>query len=194
MSALALMLHQMGHTVQGSDVEKYYFTQRGLEQAGNSNLSIWCENLEGDKILIAGNAFRPDNNVEIAYADEHGLTYKRYHEFLGEFMRDFVSIGLPEHTENPQQQGCFLVLSNITDTSYLIGDGTGRALQQPNTLSLNQMSMNATLCLTILNTASSPILTSTIQTISRAWKMSLMPLTIMPNKSARASSSTEKTK
>ena len=34
MSALALMLHQMGHKVQGSDVEKYYFTQRGLEQAG----------------------------------------------------------------------------------------------------------------------------------------------------------------
>ena len=28
MSALALMLHQMGHKVQGSDVEKYYFTQR----------------------------------------------------------------------------------------------------------------------------------------------------------------------
>ena len=40
MSALALMLHQMGHTVQGSDVEKYYFTQRGLEQAGIQNLSI----------------------------------------------------------------------------------------------------------------------------------------------------------
>ena len=34
MSALALMLHQMGHKVQGSDVDKYYFTQRGLEQAG----------------------------------------------------------------------------------------------------------------------------------------------------------------
>ena len=34
MSALALMLHQMGHKVQGSDVEKYYFTQRDLEQAG----------------------------------------------------------------------------------------------------------------------------------------------------------------
>ena len=30
MSALALMLHQMGHKVQGSDVSKYYFTQRGL--------------------------------------------------------------------------------------------------------------------------------------------------------------------
>ncbi len=45
-------------------------------------------------------------------------------------MRDFVSMGLPEHTEKPRQQGCFHVLSNITDTSYLIGDGTGRGLQQ----------------------------------------------------------------
>ena len=80
MSALALMLHQMGHTVQGSDVEKYYFTQRGLEQAGIQIYPFDVKNLEGDKILIAGNAFRPDNNVEIAYADEHGLTYKRYHE------------------------------------------------------------------------------------------------------------------
>ena len=38
MSALALMLHQMGHHVQGSDVEKYYFTQRGLEQGLKSCL------------------------------------------------------------------------------------------------------------------------------------------------------------
>jgi UDP-N-acetylmuramate--alanine ligase len=34
MSALALMLHQMGHKVQGSDSTDYYFTQRGLELAG----------------------------------------------------------------------------------------------------------------------------------------------------------------
>ena len=195
MSALALMLHQMGHTVQGSDVEKYYFTQRGLEQAGIQIYPFDVKNLEGDKILIAGNAFRPDNNVEIAYADEHGLTYKRYHEFLGEFMRDFVSMGVAGAHGKTSTTGMLShVLSNITDTSYLIGDGQVVALQQPNTLSLNQMSMNATLCLTILNTASSPILTLTIQTISRAWKMSLMPLTIMPNKSAKDSSSTEKTK
>ena len=44
-------------------------------------------------------------------------------------------MGLPEHTEKPRQQGCFHVLSNITDTSYLIGDRTGRGSLQPNTLS-----------------------------------------------------------
>ena len=127
MSALALMLHQMGHTVQGSDVDKYYFTQRGLEQAGIQIYPFGVKNLEGDKILIAGNAFRPDNNVEIAYADEHGLTYKRYHEFLGEFMRDFVSMGVAGAHGKTSTTGMLShVLSNITDTSYLIGDGTGR--------------------------------------------------------------------
>ena len=33
MSALALMLHQIGKKVQGSDSTDYFFTQRGLEQA-----------------------------------------------------------------------------------------------------------------------------------------------------------------
>ena len=127
MSALALMLHQMGHTVQGSDVEKYYFTQRGLEQAGITILPFSEQNLTGDQILIAGNAFKPENNVEIAYADAQGYTYQRYHEFLGEFMRDFVSMGVAGAHGKTSTTGILShVLSNITDTSYLIGDGTGR--------------------------------------------------------------------
>ncbi|CKH98904.1 UDP-N-acetylmuramate-alanine ligase [Streptococcus pneumoniae] len=52
MSALALMLHQMGHKVQGSDVEKYYFTQRGLEQAGITILPFDEKNLDGDMEII----------------------------------------------------------------------------------------------------------------------------------------------
>ena len=127
MSALALMLHKIGHTVQGSDVEKYYFTQRGLEQAGITILPFSEENLTGDQILIAGNAFKPENNVEIAYADAQGYTYQRYHEFLGEFMRDFVSMGVAGAHGKTSTTGILShVLSNITDTSYLIGDGTGR--------------------------------------------------------------------
>ena len=127
MSALALMLHQMGHTVQGSDVEKYYFTQRGLEQAGITILPFSEENLTGDQILIAGNAFKPENNVEIAYADAQGYTYQRYHQFLGGFMRDFVSMGVAGAHGKTSTTGILShVLSNITDTSYLIGDGTGR--------------------------------------------------------------------
>ena len=127
MSALALMLHQMGHKVQGSDVDKYYFTQRGLEQAGISILPFDEKNIQSDFEIIAGNAFRPDNNVEIAYADANGISYKRYHEFLGSFMRDFVSLGVAGAHGKTSTTGILShVLSNITDTSYLIGDGTGR--------------------------------------------------------------------
>lgn len=127
MSALALMLYQMGHKVQGSDVDKYYFTQRGLEQAGIVILPFDEKNLNSDLEIIAGNAFRPDNNVEIAYADQAGLTYKRYHEFLGGFMRQFTSLGVAGAHGKTSTTGLLAhVMRNITDTSYLIGDGTGR--------------------------------------------------------------------
>ncbi|TAA09447.1 UDP-N-acetylmuramate--L-alanine ligase [Streptococcus parasuis] len=127
MSALALMLHQMGHKVQGSDVEKYYFTQRGLEQAGIPIFPFDEKNITADVELIAGNAFRPDNNAEIAFADEHGYTYKRYHEFLGEFMKDFTSLGVAGAHGKTSTTGLLAhVMRNITDTSFLIGDGTGR--------------------------------------------------------------------
>lgn len=127
MSALALMLHQMGHKVQGSDVEKYYFTQRGLEQAGIPIFPFDEKNITADVELIAGNAFRPDNNVEIAFADEHGYTYKRYHEFLGEFMKDFTSLGVAGAHGKTSTTGLLAhVMRNITDTSFLIGDGSGR--------------------------------------------------------------------
>ena len=124
---IALMLHQMGHKVQGSDVDKYYFTQRGLEQAGIAILPFDEKNITGDVELIAGNAFRPDNNVEIAQANRLGLTYKRYHEFLGDFMRQFASFGVAGAHGKTSTTGLFAhVMSNITDTSFLIGDGTGR--------------------------------------------------------------------
>lgn len=129
MSALALMLHQMGHRVQGSDVEKYYFTQRGLEQAGIPILPFSEDNITEDVELIAGNAFREDNNIEVAYAIKNGFQFKRYHEFLGEFMTQFTSLGVAGAHGKTSTTGLLShVLKNITETSYLIGDGTGRGL------------------------------------------------------------------
>lgn len=129
MSALALMLHQMGYQVQGSDVDKYYFTQRGLEQAGITILPFDENNITADVEVIAGNAFRQDNNIEVAYAIEKGIPFKRYHDFLGEFMRQFISLGVAGAHGKTSTTGLLAhVLRNITDTSFLIGDGTGRGL------------------------------------------------------------------
>ena len=127
MSALALMLHQMGHKVQGSDSTDYYFTQRGLELAGIPILPFDIKNITPDVEIIAGNAFRDDNNVEVAYADKNGYAYSRYHDFLGKFMTNFTSIGVAGAHGKTSTTGLLAhVMSHVTDTSYLIGDGTGR--------------------------------------------------------------------
>ncbi|GBG96524.1 UDP-N-acetylmuramate--L-alanine ligase [Lactococcus termiticola] len=127
MSALALMLHQMGRQVQGSDTTDYYFTQRGLEQAGVPILPFDADNIKPEYEIIAGNAFRDDNNVEVAYADKNGFAFKRYHEFLGEFMKGHTAIGVAGAHGKTSTTGLLAhIMSNIVDTSYLIGDGTGR--------------------------------------------------------------------
>lgn len=77
--------------------------------------------------MIAGNAFREDNNVEVAYAIKNGYSFKRYHEFLGHFMDQFTSFGVAGAHGKTSTTGLLShVMKNITDTSYLIGDGTGR--------------------------------------------------------------------
>lgn len=131
MSALALMLHQMGHKVQGSDVETYYFTQRGLEQAGIEIFDFDPANIHPGVELIAGNAYRAETNVEVKAAEEQGLPYQRYHEFLGQLMTQFTSFGVAGAHGKTSTTGLLAhVMRNITDTAFLIGDGTGRGSEQ----------------------------------------------------------------
>ncbi|MFV0556321.1 MAG: UDP-N-acetylmuramate--L-alanine ligase [Lactovum sp.] len=126
MSALALLLQQMGESVQGSDQKKYYFTQRELEKAKVPILAFDKKNIKPDQQLIIGNAFRADNNVEVAFAEKNNFPFQRYHEFLGDFMKKFVSIGVAGAHGKTSTTGMLShVLSNLTACSYLIGDGTG---------------------------------------------------------------------
>lgn len=127
MSALALLLSQMGEEVQGSDSTDYYFTQRGLELVDIPILPFDEKNITADVEIIAGNAFHASNNVEIAFAEKNGFKYKRYHEFLGEFMKRFTSIGVAGAHGKTSTTGLLShVLKYSTNASYLIGDGTGR--------------------------------------------------------------------
>ena len=81
MSALAQILHDMKEQVQGSDVEKQFFTQVALEQSGIKILPFQKENIKPGMTVIAGNAF-PDTHEEIQEAMKLGLPIVRYHQFL----------------------------------------------------------------------------------------------------------------
>lgn len=76
MSALALVLHDLGHTVLGSDITTYTFTQKGLAAAGNSMLPFDPEYSKPGYTVIAGNSFT-DEHPEIQTAQAMGLKIYR---------------------------------------------------------------------------------------------------------------------
>ncbi|MFS0780525.1 UDP-N-acetylmuramate--L-alanine ligase [Bacillus sp. 1P06AnD] len=126
MSALALVLHDKGYQVQGSDYEKYFFTQAALEKAGIKMLPFDKENVTSDMIVIAGNAF-PDTHEEIERANELGVPVIRYHKFLGDFIQNFTSVAVTGAHGKTSTTGLMAhVITGAKPTSFLIGDGTGK--------------------------------------------------------------------
>ena len=93
MSALAHILYDMGHEVQGSDIEETLFTQIGLEAKGMTLYPFGKSNIEPDMTVIIGNAFK-DDHVEVIQAKQTGAKCVRYHDFLGSLAGGFTSIAI----------------------------------------------------------------------------------------------------
>ncbi|CAM3150735.1 UDP-N-acetylmuramate--L-alanine ligase [Filibacter tadaridae] len=126
MSSLAQILHDSAYEVQGSDVEKYFFTEEPLREMTIPILPFDKNNIKPGMTIIAGNAF-PDSHPELLKAKELGLEVIRYHDFLGNYMKGFTSVGVTGSHGKTSTTGLLAhVLSGHAPTSYLIGDGTGR--------------------------------------------------------------------
>ncbi|QPC47263.1 UDP-N-acetylmuramate--L-alanine ligase [Mangrovibacillus cuniculi] len=132
MSSLAQILHQIGYNVQGSDVDKFFFTQTALEENGIPFMPFSKDNIKEGMTIIAGNAF-PDTHEEIEAAKELNLPIIRYHKFLGEFMNQFTSIAVTGAHGKTSTTGLLAhVMKGAKPTSYLIGDGTGQGAPNAN--------------------------------------------------------------
>ncbi|MFC3040149.1 UDP-N-acetylmuramate--L-alanine ligase [Virgibacillus xinjiangensis] len=126
MSALAHILHDSGETVQGSDIEKVFYTQKALEEKGIPIYPFSENNIKENYTVIAGNAFS-DDHPEIQEAKRQGVTYYRYHEFLGEWLKQYTSIAVTGAHGKTSTTGLLAhVLNETYPISYLIGDGTGK--------------------------------------------------------------------
>lgn len=128
MSALAQILRDMGGNVQGSDIEKHIFTQDALEERQIPFFPFNKNNIKDGLEIIAGNAF-PDEHEEIVAAKEMGLPVTRYYDFLGEFIKNHISVGITGTHGKTSTTGLLAhVFSAYKPTSYLIGDGSGRGV------------------------------------------------------------------
>ena len=125
MSSLAQIAYDMGHIVQGSDEETYFFTQEKLEQRNIPMFYYNEENIKEGYEVILGNAF-DDTHIECRRAKELGLKIYTYAQFLGKLLEETPSIAVTGAHGKPTTT---TMTSNIFKhnrvTSYLIGDGTG---------------------------------------------------------------------
>ncbi|HEX6922485.1 MAG TPA: UDP-N-acetylmuramate--L-alanine ligase [Bacillales bacterium] len=129
MSPLAQILHDMNLPVQGSDVEKRFFTQKALEDKGIPLLPFNADNISEGQTVIASNAY-PDDHEELQRARELNVPVYRYHHFLGEFANQFTSIAVSGSHGKTGTTGMLAhVFKAVRSTSYLVGDGTGKGQQ-----------------------------------------------------------------
>lgn len=129
MSALACILKSMGNDVQGSDIEKYVFTEDAVRAAGIPILPFSKDNITSDMTVIVGNHF-PETHEEIVQARKICKNVYLYHEFLGEFMKQYTSFSVcGTHGKTTTTGMLSHVLERIMPTGYLIGDSTGKMVE-----------------------------------------------------------------
>lgn len=130
MSSLAQIMHDEGNQVQGSDIDKHFFTEDPLRECGIAILPFSANNVHDGMTVIAGNAYK-DDHEELVRAHELGVEVIRYHTFLGKMMGKYTSIGITGTHGKTSTTGLMShVLSGYAPTSYLIGDGTGHGDSQ----------------------------------------------------------------
>ena len=128
MSSLAQIMHDLGHEVQGSDIEKYVFTEGALKNKGIKILPFSVDNIYEGMVVIQGNAF-PDTHEEIVRAHELKLDVIRYHDFLGQVINQYTSVAVTGAHGKTSTTGLLShVMNGDKKTSFLIGDGTGMGL------------------------------------------------------------------
>ena len=124
MASLAIMLHDLGHEVLGSDQDKHFFTEDELVARGIKILPFDENNIKEEYTVIIGNAFLEDF-PEVVKARQLCKCY-RYHEFLGELMKGYKTVAISgSHGKTTTTTLAKTMLSQFVKTGYLIGDGEG---------------------------------------------------------------------
>lgn len=130
MASLALVLHDLGFKVAGSDIEKYTFTQVPLEKAGIKVTDFSADNIKANgQIVVKGNAFKEDN-VEVKACLDKDVKWQSYPDTVEEIVAMHTSIGISgTHGKTSTTSLLSHVLGEVENTSYLIGDGRGKGIK-----------------------------------------------------------------
>ncbi len=122
MMGIAELLHNMGFTVRGSDLQQNNATNR----LNNLNIKIFIghdsSHIRPNDIIIYSNAI-PKNNVELKYARKKGITVLSRMEILAELMRLKYGISITGSHGKTTTTSILshIMYNNNLDPTYLIG-------------------------------------------------------------------------
>ncbi len=134
MSALALLLNDLGHEVIGyDDAKDHRFTEDDLNER---KIKIYTDpnlyELESKTIVVRSPAIR-DNHPEMVRVLNMDLENYEYQEMLGKLTRTFKTIGVAGcHGKTTTSSMLSHVLNNTIGCNYIIGDGHGYANKNSN--------------------------------------------------------------
>ncbi len=128
MSALALLLDDLGYEVVGyDDASEHRFTEDKLVER---NIKIYSEPndaLDKDTIVVFSSAIR-DTHPEMVKAKELDVRIYEYHEMLGRLTKKFNTICVAGcHGKTTTTAMLSHIIDAIDGCNYLIGDGVGHA-------------------------------------------------------------------
>lgn len=127
MSSLAVILKQLGNEVQGSDVDKHYFTEAELIKNNIKIMPYNKSNINKNLTIVKGLSITNDNE-ELIKAKELNLEIIPYNEMVGILTKKFKTICISGcHGKTTTTAMTAHVLNKIKGINYLIGDGTGSA-------------------------------------------------------------------
>lgn len=127
MSSLAVIMKQLGYHVQGSDVDKHYFTESELIKNNIPFMPYQESNITKDLTIIKGLSIT-DEHPELQKAKELNLEIIPYNEMVGILTKKFKTICICGcHGKTTTTAMTAHVLDKIKGINYLIGDGTGYA-------------------------------------------------------------------
>lgn len=127
MSSLAQIMKRLGYEVQGSDVEKHFFTEEGLIKENIKILPFNRDNILEDMKIIRGASIL-DDHEEVVRAEELNLKIYSYNEMVGRLTEKFKTICIAGcHGKTTTTAMLSHVLNETRGANYLIGDGTGFA-------------------------------------------------------------------
>lgn len=137
MSALALILNDLGYEVIGyDDAKEHRFTEDKLVDRGIKIYTEANDAIDKDTIVVFSSAIRHDH-PEMVKATELGLRIYEYHEMLGKLTKKFETISVSGcHGKTTTTAMLSHIIDNIDGCNYLIGDGRGHANKENKTFIL----------------------------------------------------------